>query len=74
MGALDGKVIAITGAGRGLGARSLGVPPKGAAVVVNDYGVSMDGNEPTSEVADEVVAEDHRRGGADAANAVALRR
>ena len=56
MGALDGKVIAITGSGRGIGrAVALAAAAEGAAVVVNDYGVSMDGNEPTSEVADAVV-------------------
>ena len=48
MGYLDGKVIAITGAGRGIGrAVALACAAEGAAVVVNDYGVSIDGNEPT---------------------------
>ena len=62
VGALDGKVIAVTGSGRGIGrAVALGAAAEGAAVVVNDYGVSIDGNEPTSEVADAVVAGDHRR-------------
>ena len=45
MGALDGKVIAVTGSGRGIGrAVALGAAAEGAAVVVNDYGVSIDGN------------------------------
>jgi len=70
VGALDGKVIAITGAGRGIGrAVALACAAEGAAVVVNDYGVSMDGNEPTSEVADEVVAEIEAAGGRAVANA-----
>ncbi len=70
MGALDGKVIAITGAGRGIGrAVALACAAEGAAVIVNDYGVSIDGNEPTSEVADEVVAEINAAGGRAAANA-----
>ena len=48
---------------------ALACAAEGAAVVVNDYGVSMDGNEPTSEVADEVVAEIVAAGGRAAANA-----
>ncbi len=70
MVALDGKVIAVTGAGRGIGrAVALGAAAEGAAVVVNDYGVSIDGNEPTSEVADGVVKEITDAGGRAAANA-----
>ena len=70
MGALDGKVIAVTGADAASGGRSRSArAAEGAAVVVNDYGVSIDGNEPTSEVADEVVAEIKAAGGRAAANA-----
>ena len=70
MGALDGKVIAITGSGRGIGrAVAEFCASEGAAVVVNDYGVSIDGNEPTSEVADEVVAAIVAAGGRAVANA-----
>ena len=70
MGALDGKVIAVTGAGRGIGrAVAIAAAAEGAAVIVNDYGVSIDGNEPTSEVAESVVAEIEAAGGKGAANA-----
>jgi NAD(P)-dependent dehydrogenase (short-subunit alcohol dehydrogenase family) len=70
VGHLDGKVIAVTGAGRGIGrAVAVECATEGAAVVVNDYGVSIDGNEPTSEVADEVVAEIEAAGGRAVANA-----
>lgn len=58
MGYLDGKVVAITGAGRGIGrAVALDAARAGAKVVVADYGVGMAGEEPTSEVADAVVKE-----------------
>lgn len=70
MGYLDGKVIAITGSGRGIGrAVALAAAAEGAAVVVNDYGVSIAGEEPTSDVANEVVAEIEVAGGRAVANA-----
>ena len=70
MGYLDGKAIAITGSGRGIGrAVALLCAAEGASVVVNDYGVTMDGNEPQSDVADEVVAEITAAGGNAVANA-----
>ncbi|MDQ1706106.1 MAG: hypothetical protein QOF18_2472, partial [Frankiaceae bacterium] len=61
---LAGKVIAVTGAGRGIGrAVALGCAAEGAAVIVNDYGVGIDGAEPSSDVADAVVTEIEAAGG-----------
>ena len=69
MGMLEGKSIAVTGAGRGIGrAVALACAKAGAKVVVNDYGVSMDGSEPTSEPANEVVEEIKAAGGEAVAN------
>jgi len=61
---LANKVIAVTGAGRGIGrAVALACAEAGATVIVNDYGVSMDGSEPSSQVADAVVKEIEAAGG-----------
>ncbi len=61
---LDGKAIAITGAGRGIGrAVALECAAAGAKVVVADFGVGMAGEDPTSEIADEVVGEIAHAGG-----------
>ena len=64
MAYLDDKTIAITGAGRGIGrAVAIACAEAGANVVVNDFGVSIDGSDPNSEIADEVVAEITGNGG-----------
>ncbi|MET9961878.1 SDR family NAD(P)-dependent oxidoreductase [Streptomyces sp. NPDC006326] len=61
---LAGKVVAVTGAGRGIGrAVALAAAAEGAKVVVNDYGVGIEGGEPTSEVAAAVVKEITAAGG-----------
>jgi NAD(P)-dependent dehydrogenase (short-subunit alcohol dehydrogenase family) len=63
-GFLADKVVAVTGAGRGIGrAVALACAAEGAAVIVNDYGVSIDGSEPSSDVADAVVKEIEAAGG-----------
>jgi len=61
---LAGKVVAVTGGGRGIGrAVALASAAEGARVVVADYGVGMDGSEPSSEVAQAVVDEITAAGG-----------
>lgn len=67
---LRGKVAVVTGAGRGIGRGvALELADQGARVVVNDFGVSLDGREPTSEPAESVVAEIRAAGGEAVANA-----
>ncbi len=70
---LRGKVAVVTGAGRGIGRGvALELADQGAQVVVNDYGVSLDGREPTSGPAEAVVAEIRAAGGTAVANALSV--
>jgi NAD(P)-dependent dehydrogenase (short-subunit alcohol dehydrogenase family) len=69
MGSLDGRVAIVTGAGRGLGrAHALLLAREGAAVVVNDPGVSGDGHAEDGAPAEQVVAEIVANGGRAVAN------
>lgn len=66
MGNIDfaGKTLVVTGAGRGLGrAYVLALAQRGASVVVNDYGVDVDGKHPDDGPAETVTQEIIAAGG-----------
>ena len=66
---LDGKVIIVTGAGRGIGREiALLAAAEGAKVVVNDPGGASDGSGTSATPAEEVVEEIKKRGGTAVAN------
>lgn len=70
---LKGKVVAVTGAGRGIGrAIALQCADQGAAVVVNDYGGSATGEPGDEAPAQAVVREIEAAGGQAIANAASV--
>lgn len=68
-GMMEGKVVVVTGSGRGIGRdMALLFASEGAAVVVNDLGVAVDGASSGETPAEEVVREIKSRGGRAVAN------
>ncbi|UCG03360.1 MAG: SDR family NAD(P)-dependent oxidoreductase [Candidatus Heimdallarchaeota archaeon] len=69
MGLLNGRVVVITGAGRGIGrAHALRFSREGAKVVVNDLGTSLNGSGVSTSIADQVVKKITTEGGEAIAN------
>ncbi len=69
MGICDGRIVVITGAGRGIGREhALEFASQGAKIVVNDLGAEVDGTGNSADPAGEVVDEIRGMGGEAVAN------
>ena len=69
----DGRVAVVTGAGRGVGRQYVQLlAQRGAAVVVNDFGVAPDGSGPSAVPAEQLAAEIAGAGFAGLVAAIAL--
>src|SRR5215468_8163541 len=70
---LEGKVVAVTGAGRGIGREiALLCAREGASVVVNDAGVAGDGEGADAGPAEQTAADIRAAGGAAHANVASV--
>jgi NAD(P)-dependent dehydrogenase (short-subunit alcohol dehydrogenase family) len=68
-GICEGRIVIVTGAGRGIGREhALAFAREGARVVVNDLGVALDGSGGSAGPAQDVVDEIHALGGVAVAN------
>ena len=66
---MEGKVVVVTGAGRGIGAAIAKLAAqKGAKVIINDIGVGLDGAGGDQTPAQEIVNEIKKAGGEAAAS------